>query len=393
MTMRSKVIYKDGTSPVMLRVRAAGKVAEEQLLRVEPKFWLEDKGRVRATYPFSGDFNEIIQKRLHEVERNILEFTKQGRFVTPESVLAAKVSHENFIDYVASYITNITSGGNPHTKEKYLSHLTVLQQFCGATLRFDELDESLFRKFIAWEKNLGKSGNTIHRRFSFFSSVIKAAMREGLLKTDPLFFIEVKKVKSPKSKLVKAEIEAFEKIALPTDQNIHKARCAFLLQYYLRGARISDALMLRPENIVSGRIEYSSLKTGTFQSVRIHDRLSELLEHLLSYGRPYLLPFMTFKYDPAQGREENEIRMWRELESKESIINRQLKEIARRLGINKNITTHVARHTFARAVDKIEPDKRKVMGMVGHSRYSMTMEYLEEVRDDELDDSAEQVFK
>lgn len=151
-------------------------------------------------------------------------------------------------------------------------------------------------------------------------------------------------------------------------------------------------LLLKPENIVSGRIEYVSIKTGAIQSVGIHPKLEKLLKHLLDYHRPYIVPLMKCYYDAKLSEEENKRKMWAQVESRTSEVNYQLKRIAEMIGTTKKITTHIARHTFARMVDSVEPDKRKVSAMLGHSSFGMTEKYLESLRDDELDEAAKKVF-
>ncbi|MFT4033805.1 MAG: site-specific integrase [Siphonobacter sp.] len=393
-TLKTSKKYTDGTHPVILKIRANGRVAEVQLCRVPAKQWIEEKGRVRATYPHSGELNEIIQEKKNAAEKLILSLEKAGKFINPDVVVNAQsASNQSFTDYLNTFVAGRAERGNIHTAEKYQSHVTILTEFVkGKPLHFDEVTDEWINKFIAWERKRGISPNTIHRRVAFLKTVWNDARKRGFITHDPFAFVEVKEVKTKKVRLTADEIAAIETLDLPKHQNIHKARCAFLLQYYLRGARISDVLMLKPENIVSGRIEYISIKTGAIQSVGIHPKLRTLLESLLEFNAPYLLPIMTWLYDKKKNEEENERKMWAQIESRTAEVNYQLKKIAELIGTTKKITTHIARHTFARMVDAVEPDKRKVSAMLGHSSFGMTEKYLESLRDEDLDDSAAVAF-
>ncbi len=50
------------------------------------------------------------------------------------------------------------------------------------------------------------------------------------------------------------------------------------------------------------------------------------------------------------------------------------------------LTIYVARHTFARLADRTVADKREITKALRHSKFSMTEEYLEELRMSDLDD-------
>ncbi len=393
-TLKSSKIYKDGTSPVILKVRANGKVAEIQLCKVPVKQWLEEKERVRSNYPHAAELNEIIQHKKDAAEKLILSLEKQGKFINPDVIVNAQATgNQTFTEYLEKFVKGRSERGNIHTAEKYQSHVTIITEFVKAkSVHFDEMTDEWITRFLNWERRRGTSPNTVHRRIAFIKTVWNDARKRGFVSHDPFAFVEVKEVKTKKVRLTSDEIVAIENLDLPIDQNIHKARCAFLLQYYLRGARISDVLLLKPENIVSGRIEYVSIKTGAIQSVGIHLKLKKLLEHMLDYHRPYIVPLMKWHYEAKLTQEENERKMWAQVESRTSEVNYQLKRIADLIGTTKKITTHIARHTFARMVDSVEPDKRKVSAMLGHSSFGMTEKYLESLRDDDLDKAVEIVF-
>ena len=63
-------------------------------------------------------------------------------------------------------------------------------------------------------------------------------------------------------------------------------------------------------------------------------------------------------------------------------INLRLKEIAALSGITKNLTTHVARHTFA-SISARRMNPTEVMALLGHSKLSMTQIYISEINHDE----------
>jgi integrase/recombinase XerD len=63
-------------------------------------------------------------------------------------------------------------------------------------------------------------------------------------------------------------------------------------------------------------------------------------------------------------------------------------------GIDKNISSHIARHTFASIADKkLGGDLKDLQAMLGHSSRAMTEIYIRDLRKyDEMDDVADKVF-
>ncbi len=63
-------------------------------------------------------------------------------------------------------------------------------------------------------------------------------------------------------------------------------------------------------------------------------------------------------------------------------VNKQLKELAKLAGITKNLTTHVARHTFA-SISARQMSPLELMDLLGHSKLAMTQQYISEINHEE----------
>lgn len=67
----------------------------------------------------------------------------------------------------------------------------------------------------------------------------------------------------------------------------------------------------------------------------------------------------------------------------DQVTNRTLKEIAANAGIRKNLTTHVARHTFATQFLRKGGHVEVLQKLMGHEKIATTLEYTH-VDDDRL---------
>lgn len=67
--------------------------------------------------------------------------------------------------------------------------------------------------------------------------------------------------------------------------------------------------------------------------------------------------------------------------------NKQLKHIALEVGINKNLTSYVARHSFATHLKFNGVSESKISQLMGHSSEAVTKAYLEDFGSDALDEA------
>jgi site-specific recombinase XerD len=74
------------------------------------------------------------------------------------------------------------------------------------------------------------------------------------------------------------------------------------------------------------------------------------------------------------------------------VFNRELKEIASIQGINKNITSYVARHSYA-TIMKYKGIRTDVISeSMGHANLDVTNSYLNEFENDIIDDANEKLL-
>ena len=83
----------------------------------------------------------------------------------------------------------------------------------------------------------------------------------------------------------------------------------------------------------------------------------------------------------------------RAIMSKESLVNNGLKIIHDKLGLTKPLTTHIARHTFARLAKEVHLYNSLVQGLLKHSSLSTTEKYMGRFSTDAQDEALKAVFQ
>ncbi|WP_460962970.1 tyrosine-type recombinase/integrase [Spirosoma litoris] len=404
--------YGDGTQPVMLQCiqsSPTGNVWKRRMLcKVKPAQFDKAIGRIK-NHPNKTFLNAKITEAYNEAEQRLLKAEASGQKIDPAYLIAtgeAVVKAEgNLLLHGENYIARCQQKGQYHTALKYKGHVNKLAEYLGKNkdkeqvdIHMDEVTEDWILKWSIWLKNNGtKSANSLHRRMAFITTLFNDARKRGLTKSDPMAFLEFKEQRVRKPKLSFEQIEAMEQISLIG--GIEHARNTFLLQFYAYGTRISDALNWKKTDIEKDGdtwyLRYTSMKTGELVDVRLNPKAKELVSHYLdSVPGDFLLPWLSkFVNNPILSDQQNKERLIELIEAKTTLVNKYLKQVATKLNFNLKLTTHIARHTFATLADSRVTDKRKISAALGHSKFSTTEVYLEELRQADVNDAMDGIWK
>ena len=199
--------------------------------------------------------------------------------------------------------------------------------------------------------------NSSEKLMRIFKRITTMCFKNGQMPKDPFCDHKLKKVKKDRGYLTKSELESIIDYK-PDNKRLEKVRDIFLFCCFT-GYDYSTTAALTDKNIVTDDdgsiwIETHRIKTGTLSKVKLLDiPLSILKKYELKRDGDFLLPVMSnAKY------------------------NLYLKEIASICGIEKNVTSHLARHTFATTVTYANGVSiESISKMLGHTKISTTQIY------------------
>lgn len=158
-------------------------------------------------------------------------------------------------------------------------------------------------------------------------------------------------------------------------------RNIFIFSYLCAGINFTDIANLKPENIVTGRLQYTRQKTGKMISIQLTKEAISIISRyeLQSNSRGYLFPILDERVHITSVQKQN--REHKIL----SKINKQLKEIARILGIDALLTTYSARQTFSTVLKNAGVNVALISETPGHSDLAATKVYLDSLMDEQID--------
>lgn len=249
------------------------------------------------------------------------------------------------------------------TFNKYDLTYRRLKEFLKVKMRKNDsllcqVDRNFVMDFEAYLKiEYSLDTNSSEKLMRIFKRITTMCFKNGQMPKDPFCDHKLKKVKKDSGYLTKSELESIIDYK-PDNKRLEKVRDIFLFCCFT-GYDYSTTAALTDKNIVTDDdgsiwIETHRIKTGTLSKVKLLDiPLSILKKYELKRDGDFLLPVMSnAKY------------------------NLYLKEIASICGIEKNVTSHLARHTFATTVTYANGVSiESISKMLGHTKISTTQIY------------------
>ncbi|KUG06915.1 tyrosine-type recombinase/integrase [Solirubrum puertoriconensis] len=270
-----------------------------------------------------------------------------------------------------------------------------LASWHGKPLPFAQLTEELIKKYEHYLlRDVGNAGTTTVKNLKTLHTFIREAIKARYLTPDkdPMALYEYPDAKPKRVWMEKGEVDSFETVTLPAAQ--HAARTVYFLQHYAHGSRIGVILRLKWRDRAAGRIRFVMDKGGRIKLVEETPELTALLDSFLpKQGKPdpdaYILPYLPAGFEQLHPKEQLETT-----KRVTSAINANLKRAAQKLGIEKKLSSHVARRTLATLSERVlRGDLRQVGGLLGHTNTRTTQIYLQDMDTFVVDEAARQVYQ
>lgn len=287
--------------------------------------------------------NKILINRQHELEGNDYNITPKFK--------------QN-IDFVAFF-----QDFNKNYKKKDLRVLEACLNMFKAylkeaqikTLLAKELDENIVNEFKNYltEKLNGESPANYFKKFKL---VIKQAVRKNIMSKNPALEISI----STKAKQgIKKQVLTNEEIQLlvKTPMTNNEVKSAFIFSLYT-GLRFSDIQHLKWNDIDLNNktLHIKQMKTGEEVNMNLHPTALKVL------GTPQKSKAPVFTL-PSHTACTKDLKYW-----------------VKKAGINKNITWHCARHSFATNIIFYGADVNTASKLLGHTSLKYTERYAHLVK-------------
>ena len=344
------------------------------------EFWNETEQRITASYPDSESLNWQLKEKLAEYQKQIDKLTVLEIEVSFDTLFGQKSRYINCTvsEYFQQQIDYLKGIGKVGSAVKYTSCKHLLEQ-CGlGKKRFDHIDLQYLQDFEAFLIHKGNTSNSIATKLSVLRAVYNKAVRHKVFAEteNPFKQYNVGRFWKPTRKraITKEDVQRIQSLELPASTEVYStafARDIFLFSYCVAGINFKDIATLRYEDIQNGRIYYQRHKTGKELNSPILPQTREILgRYSKSDASPedYIFPILDRHIHKSEQQICNRVH------KVIGHVNANLKRIAEMAGLKVNLTTYVARHTFATVLKRSGVNIAIISESLGHSELAVKQE-------------------
>lgn len=358
-------LRKNGTGLIQIRAYQDGKCRFFSTnIYVTPYQWSKKK-KIVIDHPNTFHLNGLIRTQTNELEAYALDLTKQHGAVTLQQLdgffkYDDIKSFTSFWKYELQHNETLAEA----TKTRHKTTLNYWRAFKKDIL-FSELDYALIDEFNTFLYKKKIKANTIYNHHKQVRKYINLAIRKSMfdVNKNPYLQFKPKTEKTKRTVLTENEVQLLEQLTFaPEDNYLERIRDMFLFSCYT-GLRFGDTSQLTTQNIEQDKqglvlklIAQKTNKQLILPLYKLHNEKPQLIikKHLPDYLKPTDFIFHNYA---------------------NQYFNRALKVIAKKAGINKKVTSHVARHTFATHLANKVPI-HILKAILQHSKIETTMIYL-----------------
>lgn len=359
--LKKNKINKKGLLPVYLRVAKGEKTSYISTgVKIKESDWDSEQKKIKRSAVNATRINAFLSQKISELENKSLELEIKTKSVTAKDikndVTGKNELKSDFFTYSSIWIKNLEVDNKFGMLKRVNCVIDKMKLFWdNRPLQLTEINVNFlidFERYMA--TNLKNRPNTIHANFRVIRKIINDAIREDLLsiENNPFLKYKLKLEKTTRDFLTEEELALFENLELNEDEIIYHHRNAYVFCCFAGGIRISDLLMLRWNNFDGERISFKIRKTGSQLVIKLPQKALRIIELYKTYANTvyennvpanaFIFPLIRISPD-----ETSERIIFKAISAASAYINKSLKFIAESVGVEKNISFHTSRHTFA----------------------------------------------
>jgi site-specific recombinase XerD len=384
---RSKTL-SNGENPLMIRICKDGKKKYKSLgVSLNPIYWDFKKGKPKAKCPNKTAIEKLISAKKKEFTDEIVKLKSECKEFTTNTlveIISNPVKPKTVNDVFLAQIQRLS-------EEKRRGYMLSTQQVYNSLIKynkhlniyFSEIDVTWLRKYETWLKKQKLSENTIGIRFRTLRAIYNIAMEQNLIKPEQYPFKSYKVSKlhkeTAKRAITKEEINKVMTFNTSNEYSI-LAIGLFSFSYLMGGINFVDMAYLTKENVLDDRLIYTRRKTKKLIKLPLQNKAIELVNKYHNPNNPYLFPILSQFH-------KTEIQQANRVHKVITKINQHLKEIGKELNIPIDLTTYVARHSFATVLKRSGVSTSIICESLGHSSEKVTQIYLDSFDNIQIDEA------
>ena len=375
--LKKAKLLKNGEASVAMRITVDGQRVENNIRKsILPNLWGQSKERAKGTSVAAVDLNRFIEDARIRIHQIVTELQQTGAEINPlivqqrfygvgqvrkqeRTILqviqdhndeAKKLIGKDFVEITWRRYETMKRYLGELIKQKYGVDDLPLSDFTGEVIRAYEV-------YLKTEKDLCQ--NTLIRYMKALKKITNRCLANDWIQKDPFAGIKFREEPTEPEFLTLEEVDRIYNCN-PGSKRLEVIKDMFLISAFT-GLAFTDVSQLTEDHIVTDNdgnkwIRKPRQKTKQMSNIPLLDVPLAIIEKYQgdkkATKKGVLLPI------PCN-----------------QVMNRYLKEIATICKINKHLTMHTARHTYATLCLSQGVSLKNVSKMLGHASVKMTERY------------------
>lgn len=396
----SSKTLSNGEHPIMLRVIKDRKPKYISVgFSCSTDLWDDKENLPKKKHPHFKEIKILVAKKKLDAERLVLNLDNDDKSFSSQEIKGKLkkqvVNNSLVINYFDSIVERFVQSGQIKNSEVYKDTKRNLSYFIGAKkIHFSDIDVHFLNLFEEYLKKNGKGENTIYIYLRTLRALVNKAIKEDVCSEKFYPFknfslAKYSKIKTQKRAIDKGDIEKIKNLDLEKHTHLVDARNIFLFSFYCRGINFIDIASLRWKDAKGDRLIYRRSKTNELFNMSLLMPAKDIVE----YYRPitfaskdnYVFPIFTPQHNTPRALYNRKVKMLRK-------INADLKEIGQLIGLQTELTTYVARHSYATILKKSGVSTSIISEAMGHDSERTTQIYLESFGNSILDEASKAIL-
>ena len=379
----------NGEHPLMICICKNSKRKYISLgVSVAPQYWDFQKNKPKRNCPNKILIEKLMAQKSRELSELVLELEADNRQYTAATLVEkavrpkVKATVGSLIQEHIKELRDADRTGYALSMEQVYNSLV---KFSGhLDIPFSDIDIQWLKKYEQWLRSNGLAENTIGIRFRTLRRIYNIALERKLVKPEdyPFKSFGVSRLhqNTPKRAVNKDCIRKI--LNYPTEDKRYYCSLAidlFKFSYFMGGINFADMAYLTGRNIMDGRLVYSRRKTKKIINLPLQQDALDVLNKYRSES-DYLFPIFLPYHKTEQQRRNR-------LHKVITKVNDALKDIGKELGIPIDLTTYVARHSYATVLKRSGVSTAIISESLGHSSEKVTQIYLDSFENSQIDEA------
>jgi len=370
---RKDKINKKGLAPIHFRIIKDRKVSYiASTILIPEDSWDADKQKIKGKHQNSARLNSLLTNKFAELQDNVYEYETTHKSTTTSQLKESIYGKKPLFFFVFAEKANETflKDGKIGTYDKNKAIIAKLKAFANSSgLTFQDITPDYLSKYQRYLKDtLNNKTNTANNSLKFINQMFKQAYNQDLIEHNIIPFnkFKIKAESTERFYLSEGELSLIENYYPTPGTKMVLHRDMFVFAAYAGGIRVSDMLQLKWKYFDGTNLNITMKKTGGQISIKVPDKALAIMEKykvIESNNNDYIFPVLSNDLDIHDARALDSA-----LSSATAHINKNLRFIAGKINLDKPLSFHISRHTWATRALRKGMSIDKVSKLMGHAQ-------------------------